>query len=178
MKTSAEWWAEVKADPAKFNEWLQKQYIGELTAAERIQGLLTSFKIKDEDQDVFTRLISKIASDEMRHAYWIKGILDTRGVEVLPHDPSQRYWAATLEGIDSFETGTAVAAHAEEMRLERIKVIATDPETPDDIRSVFERIWRDEVFHAKAFRVMTTDAAYEATRERHELGLKALGLVI
>ena len=45
-----------------------------------------------------------------------------------------------LAAIEDLETGCAVGAHAERMRLERIEVIAGDPEAPADIRAVFARI--------------------------------------
>ena len=48
-------------------------------------------------------------------------LLRARGAKPVVLDKDERYWRETLDGIDSFESGAAVAAHAEEMRLARIE---------------------------------------------------------
>jgi hypothetical protein len=174
-RTSAQWWAETKADPAKFNEWLLKQYRGEVTAAVRIVKLGEQFGITGKNAVT----LGVIAGQEANHAQWVGELLKARGIE-LPtvEEAEERYWAKTLPGIESFESGSAVAAHAEEMRLERIRVIVADADAPIDVRAVFTRILREEVFHARAFREMSTDAAMAATLNAHEAGMAALGLTI
>jgi len=172
MKTSAQWWAECKADPAKFNRWLQRQYTGEVTAAGRIRDLATKFGVEGRN----ARIIEVIAQQEEQHASWIRELLEARGIKVEVQAAEDRYWAETLPGITDFITGTAVAAHAEGMRLERIKVIADDEDAPADVRYFFQKILRDETFHENAFLNMTTPEALDATRGNHELGEKALGL--
>ena len=62
------------------------------------------------------------------------------------------------------------------MRLERIEVIASDPEAPEDVRAVFWRILPQERFHEHAFRSLAGAPALEATRAAHELGRTTLGL--
>ena len=73
-------------------------------------------------------------------------------------------------------TGTAVAAHAEGMRLERIRVIADDESAPVDIRDTFTKILKDEVWHEKAFTNLSTPDALGATMGDYKLGREALGL--
>jgi rubrerythrin len=63
-----------------------------------------------------------------------------------------------------------------EMRLERIRAIASDCDAPEDIRAVFQRILPQEEFHARAFRKMTSEDVYQNTTDAHELGRIALGL--
>ncbi len=172
MKTSAQWWAECKADPAKFNRWLQRQYTGEVTAAGRIRDLATKFKVEGRN----ARIIEVIAQQEEQHAAWVRELLENRGIKVEVQAAEDRYWAETLPGIVDFDTGGAVAAHAEGMRLERIQVIAEDVNAPNDVRFYFQKILRDETFHENAFRNMATPAALEATKDQHELGRTALGL--
>jgi len=175
MRSSKEWWESTKNDSEGFNGWLLRQYRGEVTAAQRIRLLASQFNTSVQNQSI----LACIASQEETHADWVKSLLVSRGV-VIPDDISkeaeERYWAKTLPGIDSFETGAAVAAHAEKMRLERIKAIAGDPEAPEDVRSTFSKILVDEEFHERAFRRMTNDSAYAATEGNHELGKEALGL--
>jgi rubrerythrin len=175
MVSSKEWWATTKNDPAKFSDWLLRQYRGEVTAAQRIRLLASQFDTSVQNRSI----LAYIANQEENHATWVKTLIRNRGIEI-PEDLTQgaekRYWAKTLPGIDSFETGAAVAAHAEKMRLERIKAIAGDPEAPEDVRSTFSKILVDEEFHERAFRRMTNDSAYAATEGNHELGKEALGL--
>jgi rubrerythrin len=81
-----------------------------------------------------------------------------------------------LPGIHDLESGCAVGAHAEKMRLERIEAIAQDPGAPPDVRAVFTRILPEERFHERAFREMAGGAALRAAEGAHELGRLALGL--
>ena len=173
MKTSQQWWDEVKQSPSLLNEWLVKQYRGEVTAANRIRDLADKFKIKGRTRD----LLEVIATQEETHASWVLALLKARGIQPSVENAENRYWAEVLPGIDDFATGTAVAAHAEKMRLDRIQVISNDTEAPADIRNAFERILKDELFHEKAFRSMSTSLALEATKDNHERGMQVLGLV-
>ena len=176
-RTPAQWWKEVKADPVKFNEWLVKQYRGEVTAATRIVQLGERFEVSEGAQ----RILAIIAGQEAQHAGWIGELLTARNVElpvVSQEEAEGRYWAATLPAIDSFQVGAAVAAHAEEMRLARIKVIMDDTKAPKDVRDVFTKIYKDELFHARAFRDFTTDEALATALSAHEAGMEALGLTL
>jgi rubrerythrin len=173
MKTSLTWWNEVKASPSLLKDWLVKQYRGEVTAADRIRTLADNYATTGLQR----KTLEVIASQEETHASWVLGLLNARGIMPCSENAEDRYWAATLPGIEDFETGSAVAAHAEKMRLERIQVICEDQEAPEDIRSVFSRILKDELFHERAFRQMSTPAALAKTQDNHELGRTALGLV-
>lgn len=177
MKTSVQWWNEVKADPNKTADWLTKQWRGEVTASSRIKRLASQFVTEGSYE---AKVLNAIAAQEETHAEWISDLLQSRD---LICDRSEldraesRYWAETLPGIKDFHTGTAVAAHAEGMRLERIRAIVADEESPADIRAVFTKILKDEEWHERAFTELSTDSAMEATEGNHKLGLEALGLV-
>jgi len=120
----------------------------------------------------------KRSRQEEDHAAWVGDLLRARGEEpCVLKDKEERYWQETLPGITSWESGCAVAAHAEAMRLDRIRVIVADPETPVDVRAVFARILPQEEFHERAFRAFAGDAALAATLHGHEEGARALGLV-
>ena len=174
MQTAASWWESVKSDENKINEWLIKQYRGEVTAAERI----VKFSEQYAKTDYQANILHVIAGQEKQHAEWIYGLLESRGIEPVVENAEKRYWAKTLPSIESFETGAAVAAHAEGMRLARIRVIASDEDAPSDIRRVFENILKDEEWHEKAFTKLSSSEALEATKENHEAGVVALGLVL
>ncbi len=170
--TSQEWWDALKHRPEQLLAWLLDQYRGEATAAERIERLRDAYGAEPRAQ----RVLTVIADQERKHAGWVGGLLRTRGVDPIVSDKQDRYWKRALPGVQDFETGCAVGAHAERMRLERIEVIAADPDTPEDIRGVFTRILPEERFHERAFRTLAGARALEATRGAHALGRQALGL--
>ncbi len=169
---SKQWWELVKNNPAKFNDWLIKQYRGEVTAAQRIRLLASKFARTLLQE----RTLEIIAKQEETHASWVLDLLKARGIVPDTKNAEDRYWKQTLKGIEDFETGCAVGAHAEGMRLERIRAIADDPEAPKDVADTFKRILKDEIFHEKAFRSFSSKKALAATAGNHSLGLQVLGL--
>lgn len=176
MKTSVQWWNEIKADPAKLEDWLKKQWRGEVTATFRIRKLAHQFSVGEKEY----RVLDAIAKQEETHAMWIGDLLNSRNINVDLDDIKNaevRYWAQTLPGIKDFQTGAAVAAHAEGMRLERIRAIAADEDAPADIREVFQKILKDEEWHERAFTELASEEALAETEGNHKLGLEALGLV-
>jgi tRNA isopentenyl-2-thiomethyl-A-37 hydroxylase MiaE len=174
MQTASQWWESVKSDENKINDWLIKQYRGEVTAATRIIQFGLQYAGTEKQVDI----LATIAKQETQHAEWIYELLEARNIKPVVEDAEKRYWAKTLLGIKDFETGAAVAAHAEGMRLSRIRVIASDEFAPGDIREVFKKILKDEVWHEKAFTQLSSPEALEATKENHEAGVEALGLVL
>ena len=173
-RSSAAWWEETRGNPERLVAWLFEQYRGEVTAAERIERLRDTYATPGGRA---WRVLSVIADQERLHAGWVAALLRTRGlVPEVRGEPERRYWARTLPGISDLETGCAVGAHAEHMRLERIEVIAADTTAPADLRDVFARILPQERFHERAFRSLATPESLERTREAHNLGRAVLGL--
>ncbi len=176
MKTSQQWWNEVKNNPEKTEAWLVKQWRGEVTAAFRIEKLARQYT--EADGREYT-ILKTIAGQEKQHAGWVRDLLTARDIQVDETDivaAEDRYWAKTLPGIKDFATGSAVAAHAEKMRLERIRTIVDDADSPADVKDVFARILKDEVWHEEAFRKLSTPEAMAATEGDYKLGREALGL--
>jgi len=169
--TSQQWWAEVKQDPAKFNEWLRKQYHGEVTAAVRILAMAADTINADNK-----RVLEQIARQEEQHAAWVKELLDNRNVDPGQHDESARYWGEVSAAAITLEDKAAIATLAEGMRLERIRVIVADEAAPPDVRFTFERILHDEEWHERAFAKLTSPEAIEKVRPYHTLGREVLGL--
>ena len=56
MKNTQQWLEEIKADPAKFNHWLERRYVGECLAADRIEKL-AEFQAETR----FGKVLNKIA---------------------------------------------------------------------------------------------------------------------
>ncbi len=172
MRTSKEWWQETRSDPAGFRAWLVKQHRGEVTAADRIGRLAESLAPGDRRR----RTLSVIAGQERRHSEWVLALLRARGVEPDPSGAEERYWREAVPAAPSFEAAAAVGAHAEAMRLERIREIASDESADEDVRSAFGRILRDELFHERAFREMAGPEAMSAAEPAHRAGTESLGL--
>ena len=175
MKTSQEWWDETKKSPEKLVNWLKNQYHGEAVASERIrQFILPNMEGK------FQFMVEKIADDEDRHAQWIGRLLENRGITAEILKKEERYWkeVMTEDFTSDGNYAAAVAAHAEEMRLERIKVIMEDTEADVDIVDTFKNIYKDELFHAKGFKLIAGDEYYSKASENHAKGLEALGLIV
>lgn len=173
MKTTKQWLTEVKADPAKLTHWLERQYIGEITAAKRIR------KLADESPEKFKPVINRIADDEAQHAFWVGELLVTRAIAIPVIDHAEdRYWEPILDNLHTFEEIAGAGHHAETMRLVRIRALAADEEIAEDIRKVFAQILPDEEFHAKAFAAMSTEDAIYSSKVLHEQGLDMLGLEI
>lgn len=173
-RTSLAWWEDVLSNPTLLISWLQKQYHGEVTAADRIRTFADSYCTDPLQQ----KTLALIASQEELHASWVATLLLLRAVKPTVLKKDERYWDKTLPGIEDFISGAAVASHAERMRLNRIQVICDHPATPEDIRTVFLKILPQEKFHERAFAQMAGSEALEATRGNHEQGLEALGLTI
>jgi len=172
--TSTAWWRRTRENPARLRAWLYDQYRGEVTAAGRIEALRDRFC---EPGSRACRVLTVIAAQERDHAGWIGELLAARGLPVVVETKGDRYWREVVPGIADLETGAAVGAHAERMRLERIEAIAADPEAPADIRAVFAKILPQERFHARAFAELATPEALARTAGAHALGREALGLV-
>lgn len=174
-RTSQEWYDSIKNDPEKIIKWLKDQYHGEVTAAERIRSLILCYN-PPGDQTKWKDTVETIAKQEELHAEWVGELLRNRGVEPEKLVKDERYWDNTIKQITDWDSGCAVAAHAEKMRLDRIEVICKDPATPMDISGVFHIIMKQEIFHEKAFREFSTDDAMQRTLEGHLAGLNELGL--
>ncbi|MDB4997744.1 MAG: hypothetical protein JWM74_5176 [Myxococcaceae bacterium] len=177
MKTSQAWWAATKSDPKALEGWLRDQYRGEATAGPRIEALRDAFA---KEGTRAWRVLTVIATQESKHARWVAGLLRARGVEVALEDKADRYWRRVVPAIRDLETGAAVGAHAEAMRLERIEAIASDAAAMStelaDVIGVFRRILPEERFHERAFRTLAGREALAQTRGAHALGREALGL--
>lgn len=175
MKTSKQWWKETKVSEQKTINWLKNQYHGETVAAERIEKYILPHL-----DGKYQFMVERIVDDEIRHSLWVGELLTNRGITPEILQKEERYWREVM--TEDFTTNgnyaCAVAAHAEEMRLERIQVIMNDVDAPEDIRKVFTNIYKDELFHAKGFKLIAGDDYYNKASENHAKGLEALGLIV
>lgn len=166
-----QWIDKVLASKKNLNHWLQRQYIGEVTASQRISKLAHAAPRRH------TKVLHKIASDEQSHAMWVLELLKVRGIPVPQiENPEERYWRPVLDAADDFDKTAAAGFYAEGMRLVRIRALASDPRVDQDIRDVFTRILVDEEFHERAFEAIASEQAKATMAGRHAEGLARLGL--
>ena len=125
-------------------------------------------------------MVERIADDEDRHARWVAKLLESRGITAEVLQKEERYWkeVMTEDFTEDGNYAAAVAAHAEEMRLERIKVIMDDEQADADISETFKNIYKDELFHTKGFKLIAGDEYYNKAAGVHAKGLEALGLIV
>lgn len=166
---SKQWWEAVKQDTNKLNNWLKKQYFGENQAYIRITELSERFDNKT---------LKVIADQEKQHSEWIRDYCLSKNIDISNIQHEERYWKEVNMDFESLEEAAAVGAHAEKMRLERIEVIANDPSFCPDLSDIFKNILKDEIFHERAFKDMTTEELYELNRHNHEKGAEKIGLTV
>lgn len=167
-----QWLDKVLSSEKELHHWLQRQYIGEVTAANRISKLASAAPYKH------FKVLSKIASDELEHAKWVLDLLEARSIPIPRiESPEDRYWKPILsEAEDDFDKTAAAGYHAEGMRLTRIRALAADGRVDQDIRDAFTRILPDEEYHEKAFGAIASERAKAMMANKHQEGLERLGL--
>lgn len=168
-----QWLDKVTSSKEELRHWLERQYIGEITAARRISQLVEESPIK------FKSVLARIAADELQHAVWVRELLASRDISIpkIEH-PEDRYWKPILGELDTFEKISAAGHHAEGMRLVRIRALSESDKVDEDIRNVFCKILPDEEFHERAFGRMSDSESIELMRDKHNAGLEMLGLEI
>ena len=174
-ETTAQWWERVSNDPVEMDKWLQNQYYGEVTAANRIRESVAKYNLKG----LKAKIIESIAKDEEKHAVWVSRLLRARMIECVPLEKAERYWKETLPKeleVNTFKYFCAVGHLAEVMRLDRISLIASD-ERFSDIAEVMRKIYDDEVFHARMFREISSQKNISKARKYHNMGMNAIGLL-
>ena len=84
MQNSIQWWETTKNNPHLLNQWLIKQYYGELKAAERI------LEMAYESPKQYQPILMEIAKQESQHADWILGLCNFRNIELKEHDTEKK----------------------------------------------------------------------------------------
>ena len=177
MTTSAEWWASIKENPGKLEGWLRRQYVGEMAAVNLLSQVLLRFGGQATEKE-WTN-VYRVLGQEALHAKWIYDLCASRKIALGTDESAERrYWKEVLPHISTFRDAMDAAYHAERMRLERIRVIAADPDPVfADVAAVFRAILPHEEWHEEIFGEMRATAAGTTTRY-HERGLEALNLTL
>lgn len=167
-RTSEEWVESVEASPEKMQQWLKRQYIGEMLAYQRIKALSENPEVSPAEATILRR----IAGEEKLHADWVRGLL--KDIPEVSYD-GDRYWKEMNLSRLSLDELFAAGFHAETMRLSRIKAIVGS-NLPEEIKEVFGKILPMEENHARYFDDLSSEGAKSKTAEYHASGMEALGL--
>lgn len=140
-------WTRTPDKQGALLDWLKEQYIGEREAVASMEVLLATGRKQPDANPKYLHLMEKVIADEHRHVAMIKELLISRGATIPEIGEPE-----VLPGMDAFFSGSAVASRAEAVRAGVIRVILEDGEVPQDVKSSFLVILREEAFHEKAFR--------------------------
>jgi rubrerythrin len=178
MRTSSQWWNEIKSNPEELKQWLIRQYVGEMAAVNLLSDVLIRFggdMAETEWDDVY-----KVMMQEAKHARWVKELLADRHIGIPAGlDATRRYWEEVIPAVEKLDDAAHAAHNAEEMRLHRIRTIAeeTDPAYAD-LQNVFQRILPDEEWHERVFDGLCRTEHNPKMDTAHNKGLRALSLVL
>lgn len=168
------WWEHLLKDEAKLNTWLVRLYNNEKDAEHRFIDFAKRFC--DGDMEAW-HLFHFIAEQERRHAQIVLSVLNERGVEVYETSSGTgRYWSKVLPCAVDKDTAAGVGALAEQLSLERMRVIIEHPYTPKQLVDMFRQIEPDESLHARALANLAGKHGIKEVIDCHSEGLIALGL--
>lgn len=169
------WWLALLQDEKLLNTWLVRLYNNEKDAYERFLSFAKQYC--EGDMEAWY-LFHFIAEQERRHGLIVLALLESRGIveRELPKTGAERYWSKVLPCVCNQETAAGVGALAEQLSLERMRVIVVCAETPEDIREMFKQIEPDESLHAKALANLAGKHGIAEVIDCHSAGLEALGL--
>jgi rubrerythrin len=168
------WWRDLLQDEVQLMRWLNRLYHNEKEADQRFVNFAAKFCQQDEES---RKVFMVIANQEAAHARLVQSVMLNRGWTTWsePAGP-ERYWNTTRHLADDIKTAAAVGAYAEVTSLNRLRVLATDEQTPADLKEMFAAILPDEEYHAKALADLAGPDKMALVRPYHEAGLRNLGL--
>jgi len=176
IKVTKDWWNKCLNDQEKLQHWLVGLYNNEKDAEDRFIDFAETYC--KEDKEAYDTFI-EIAEQERNHAVIVEKILEERGIELYEKSTKNgRYWKNTLPCICDMKTAAAIGAYAEGLSLKRMRVIIKDPNTPSDIKSMFEIIEPEESYHARVLEKIATKYGMKSVKDCHDKGLEELGLKI
>lgn len=169
------WWLELLANQTRLHSWLVRLYNNERDACGRFQDFAARY-CKD-DLEAY-HLFSFIAEQERKHGLIVLNVLIERKIveREKPAGLAERYWQNVLPCVKDKASAAGVGALAEQLSLERMRVIINCDETPDDLREMFRQIEPDESLHAKALANLAGKHGISSVIDCHSAGLEALGL--
>lgn len=164
------WWRSVIADPQKFEAWIQKLYVTELSGYTDHLAYLAKQGLVPERS---AQVLLNIAMDELKHSNILSNLMDSRKIP-FGNPPKSTYWATMNSAVQNLDQYCAVNHFGEELAAFRFEVIQSMPETPCDIKEALRIILPDEIFHRVTLEKLAGIDALEQMRETHNRALATL----
>lgn len=176
IQATKNWWNKCLNDPEKLEHWLVALYNNEKDAEARFTSFGITYCYNDNEAH---RTFMLIAEQERKHAIMVEEIFKNRNIKLYNKSSNDgRYWRNTLPCICDMQTAAAIGAYAEGLSLQRMRVIIKDPNTPNDLKRLFEVIEPEESYHAKILEKIATKYGMKNVKNCHDKGLEELGLKI
>ena len=171
MQTSEQWLNSVKNNKEKFNTWLAQQWLAEVKASHEIKILA------DNAEDKHKKILLRLSNDENKHANLLRSLCEKRGLSIAKESTDRYYNTVEVQALTQDEL-YAIGYYAEGMRLSRIRAICNDSEMALDIKESFIVILKDEIMHERAFGRIASSTSLVKMKNKHDLGVAALGLTL
>lgn len=155
-----DWWTGLCEDETKMNVWLQKLQFTELQG---YQDNIDAAEKYGSDNQRVDKLLRNTALDELRHSHLLSDVLNGRGLNHLSSHVSY-FWDKLDAYVVDLATLCAVFYLGEALAAFRFEVIKHHPSTPDDVLHFINEALPDEEYHARGFRMHTTDEALSTIR--------------
>lgn len=176
LQATKNWWHKCLNDPEKLEHWLVALYNNEKDAEVRFASFGINYCYNDKEAH---KTFMIIAEQERKHAIMVEEILKNRNIKLYNKSSNDgRYWRNTLPCICDMQTAAAIGAYAEGLSLQRMRVIIKDPNTPIDLKKLFEVVEPEESYHAKVLEQIATKYGMKKVKDCHDKGLEELGLKI
>jgi rubrerythrin len=170
------WWNNCLNNSEKLELWLVSLYNNEADAEERFKDFANTYCVKGSEE---YELFYQIANEEANHAILVEKVLEERGIALHKKSSKNgRYFRNVMPCVVDRKTAAAIGAYAETLSLNRMRVIISDENTPEDLRKLFSIIEPDESKHVKILSKIATKYGIKAVKDCHDKGLDALGLKI
>jgi len=170
------WWERCLSDSNKLEHWLVSLYNNEKDAEDRFIDFANKYCQNDPES---YQIFLEIAEQERNHAILVEKVIHNRGIQLYEKSSKDgRYWRNTIPCIVDMQTAAAIGAYAEGLSLKRMRVIIKDPNTPTDLREMFQVIEPDESYHARILQTIAKKVGMDSVRDCHVKGLEELGLKI
>ncbi len=170
------WWKQVLMNPKKLFNWLKKLRNTEEAAYQRFVDFANEYC---KNNPHYYRVFTTIAEQEAEHAKIIEALLTKYGEKIdLNKKYPEKYWSEAQKCVNDMETAAGLGFFAEDLSLQRMLVIIDNPETPSDLKELFERLHADEKFHVNALKRIAGEKGVNGVIDCHSKGLEALGLAI
>lgn len=170
LEQTRDWWRLTMADPARFEAWLQKLYVTELSGyTDHLAYLAKQGSIDMKP----AQTLLHIALDELKHSDILSNLMYHRGI-ARGTPPKSTYWATMNHAVQNLDQYCAVNYFGEELAAVRFEIIHEMPETPSDLKEALGAILPDEIFHRITLEKLAGVDAIEQMRETHERALATL----